>query len=174
MQTNALSAATDRQFWRCPLAPSLSVIDYQKEKTMPFTSFKTEVDASAERLWEMMVEKMRRPDKYVPGVVSVDVVQEFSDLAIERRMTAKEGGAEKTIHEIITADPETMTVIFKLKDDPVYTGYVINMIFDEDGKVELDYTMHWTPKDASAVTNEPDWARAIQGAVLHAKKLAEA
>ena len=140
---------------------------------MPFTSFKTEIDASSERVWDMMIEKIRRPDKYVPGVISVDVLQEFSDLSIERRMTAREGDAEKVVHEIITADPETRTVIFKLKNDPIYTGYVLNMVFDEDGKVELDYTMHWTPKDPAATINEPDWERGIQNAVLHAKKVAE-
>lgn len=98
----------------------------------------------------------------------------MSELSIERRMVVKDGDREKTIHEIITADPGTMTVIFKLKDDPVYTGYVVNMVFDEDGIVELDYTMHWTPKNSTPPTGEPDWVSAIEAAVLHAKQLAEA
>ncbi|MEM7731085.1 MAG: AtaL-like protein, partial [Pseudomonadota bacterium] len=124
---------------------------------MPFTSFKTDINASAERVWEMMVEKIRRPDKYVPGVVSIDVLQQFSELSIERRMTVcGEGNTQKTVREIITADPATRTVIFKLQDDPVYTGYVLNMVFDEGGRVELDYTMHWTLKDPAAPIHEPD------------------
>ncbi|WP_281300246.1 MULTISPECIES: AtaL-like protein [unclassified Iodidimonas] len=141
---------------------------------MPFTNFKTDVHASADLLWDMMVEKIRRPDKFVPGVVSVEILQEFSDLSVERRMTVKDGNNSKIIREIITADPVTRTVIFKLKDDQAYTGYVLNMVFDEDGKVELDYTMHWTPKNPDTQINEPNWESAIHNAVLHAKKLAEA
>lgn len=140
---------------------------------MPFTSFKTAIDAPAERLWALMVEKVRHPDRFVPGVISVEVLHEFSDLAIERRMVVAAPAGEKIVHEIITADPATMTVIFKLKDDPDYTGYVINMIFAEDGKVELDYTLHWTQKDPAAFIAGPDWAEAIKGAVLQAKALAE-
>lgn len=140
---------------------------------MPFTSFKTAIEAPAERLWDMLLEKMRRPDKYVPGVVSVDILRAISDMAVERRMVVKDGSREKTVHEIVSADPETKSVIFKLRNDPVYTGYVLNMIFEEDGKVELDYTLHWTAKDPSLDAVEPDWAKAIEGAVLHAKALAE-
>lgn len=140
---------------------------------MPFTSHKTGINCSADQLWDMMKDKIRRPDKYVPGVIEVQVVQEFGPDSIERRMVAKDGDKQKIVHEIITADPATRTVIFKLKDDPDYTGYVINMIFEEGGVVELDYTMHWTQKDPSKTLAEPDWAKAIRGAVLHAKQLAE-
>lgn len=141
---------------------------------MPSARFRSAIDAPAERLWAMMVEKVRHPDRYVPGVISVEVVQEFSELAIERRMVVRDGEGEKVVHEIITADPATMTVIFKLKDDPAYSGYVINMIFDEDGTVELEYALHWTQKDPAAVIAGPDWSKAIEGGVLHAKAMAEA
>ena len=39
------------------------------------------------------------------------------------------------MREIIAANPTTGTVIFKLKNDPVFTGYVINMVIEEDGVV---------------------------------------
>ncbi|WP_227268101.1 AtaL-like protein [Roseobacter weihaiensis] len=140
---------------------------------MPFTSHKTRIDCAADKLWDMMKDKIRRPDKYVPGVIDVEIVQEFGPDSVERRMVAKDGDGQKTVHETITADDATRTVIFKLKDDPDYTGYVINMIFEEDGVVELDYTMHWTQKDPTKSLSEPDWAKAIEGAVRHAKDLAE-
>ncbi|MBD2843292.1 AtaL-like protein [Erythrobacter rubeus] len=140
---------------------------------MPFTSHKTAIHASAEQVWELMIDKIRRPDKYVPGVVSVEVLQEFSELSIERSMTVQQGDTQKTVREIIWADPNTMAVIFKLKDDPDYTGYVLNMVFEEDGEVQLDITMHWTEKDPDAVIEGPDWEAAVRGAVMHTKELAE-
>ena len=140
---------------------------------MPFATYKASVDAPAGKLWDMMVEKIRHPDKYVPGVVSVRVVKEFGSTAIEREMLVQSDRGEKTVREIISADPVTRTVIFKLKDDPVYSGYVINMVFEENGVVELDYTMHWTTKTGEAEPEGPDFAAAVKGAVLQAKSMAE-
>ncbi len=77
------------------------------------------------------------------------------------------------MREIIAANPTTGTVIFKLKNDPVFTGYVINMVIEEDGVVELDYTMRWTTKDGAPEKEGPDFSVAIKGAVLQAKQMAE-
>ena len=144
---------------------------------MPFTSFKVVVDAPAAVLWAMMEEKVRRPDKYVPGITRAEIRREISPTSVERVMYATGDLGEKTIHEIISWDKATMTVVFKLLNDPVYTGIVTNTVFDEDGKVELGYVMHWTAKDPShpgQQGKEPDWAQGIRAAVLKAKALAEA
>ncbi|MEL6339750.1 MAG: AtaL-like protein [Myxococcota bacterium] len=131
------------------------------------------MNASSEVLWAMLRDKIRRPDKYVPGVVSVEVLSEFGGDSIEREMTVQAGDKQKAVREIITADPVTMTVLFKLKDDPSYTGYVLNTIFDESGVVELEYTLHWTPKQLGEEPAGPDMAAAIKNAVLHTKAMAE-
>ncbi|MEM9761415.1 MAG: AtaL-like protein [Pseudomonadota bacterium] len=140
---------------------------------MPFVAYKTAVDAPADRLWSMMVEKIRRPDRYVPGVVSVRVVSEFGPASIEREMVVEASEGRKTVRELISADETTRTVIFKLKDDPVFTGYVVNMLFEENGMVQLDYTMHWTTKSGQPEPDGPDFAAAIEGAVRQAKRMAE-
>lgn len=140
---------------------------------MILSSAKEPIQASADVIWKLLLDKIRNPQKYVPGVQTVTVVQEFGPDLIEREMFVKDGTGEKTVREIITADPATMTVMFKLKDDPVYTGYVLNMVFDEDGVVQLEYTVHWTPKDPENVPAGPDMAAAIKRAVAHTKELAE-
>lgn len=140
---------------------------------MPFVSYKTRIDAPADRLWSMMVEKMRHPDRYVPGVVSVRVVSEFGPGSIEREMLVQSDQGEKIVREMISADEATKTVIFKLKDDPVFSGYVVNVVLEEDGVVELDYTMHWTMKSGDPEPDGPDFAAAVRSAVLHAKAMAE-
>ena len=64
-------------------------------------------------------------------------------------------------------------MIFKLIDDPVYTGFVVNVVFEEGGRVELDYTMHWTPKAGTEPPGGRDWAETVRRAVLQTKALAE-
>ena len=140
---------------------------------MPFTQYRTTIKAPAALIWAMMKEKIRRPDKYVPGVVSVEIPQEFGPHAVERIMVLDDGKARKTVHEIIAADETTKTVIFKLLDDPVYTGFVSNMVFDGGNSADLDYTMNWVPKDKSLLMREPDWGALIKNAVLQAKRMAE-
>lgn len=140
---------------------------------MGLASTKLKINCSANKLWEMMVEKIRRPDKYVPGVTEVKVLQDFGPLSIEREMIVKNGTEEHTVRELITADETSKTVIFKLKDHPHFTGYVINMIFDDGDDVELDYTAHWTKKDPHSDVLLPNLEEMIRKAVEHTKELAE-
>ena len=140
---------------------------------MPFAHFKTTVDAPATRLWSMLKEKIRRPEKFLPGVVSVEIPKEYGPNTVERIMVIEDGKARKTVHEIVSADEATMTVIFKLKNDPIYTGFVSNTVFEERGRQLLDFTMNWTLKDSSLLIREPDWEAAIKQAAIQAKEMAE-
>jgi hypothetical protein len=139
---------------------------------MPLTSFRAAIDAPAALVWEMMVEKVERPDLYVPGVRRVEIVRRLGPTTVERRMGVGPPGAERDVHELITYDAATMTVVFKLLDDPKYTGFVTNTVFAEGTGTTLDYTMNWQARGEEA--GGADWAAVIRQAVLHAKSLAEA
>ncbi len=138
---------------------------------MPLVNYRVKVHASANKLWDMMLDKMRRPDKYVPGIVRVAILREHSATCIEREMETAQG---KVIRELIVAEPLTLTVIFKSYQDEVYSGFVTNTIFEEDDGVYLDYTLNWTLKPGKSAA-QPDsfWQETIKNAVLHAKQLAE-
>jgi hypothetical protein len=99
------------------------------------------------------------------GVKKVEVVKELGAHQIERKMWL-ENGTE--IHEIITADELTHTVVFKSASNPKMRGFVTNTLYEEGGSVCLEYTMNWDFKGAAP----PDHQK-IQQAVEHAKKLAE-
>ena len=135
----------------------------------------TKVNAPPAVLWQVLVDKVRRPDKYVPGVKqeNVTVVQEFSELAIERKMTL--GG--NLIHEYINADPQTSTVVYKSMPNPAMRGFVTNTMYVEPGPdgdaVYLDYTMNWIFKDEGAPDKQAEMQESIRGAVEHTKKAAE-
>lgn len=139
---------------------------------MPLVNHREKVNASAEKLWAMMQEKMRHPDKYVPGIVHVEILNDYNEFNIERSMKTVHG---KVIRELISADKFTKTVIFKSFHDTMYSGFVSNTIFEEEDGVYLDYTLNWTLKPGQH-DPQPDsfWAETIKKAVLHAKMLAEA
>ena len=140
---------------------------------MPLASYKTAVDVPADRLWDLMLDKMEHPDRYVPGIQRVEILKRFDNGDVERVLRVGEGEAAKSIHELVHADPRTRTVIYKLIDDPVFSGFVANAVFEEDGRVELDFTMHWTPKTGPEPTGGPDWGELVRAAVLQVKSIAE-
>lgn len=135
---------------------------------MPFAAHRVAVRAPVETLWALLVEKIRAPQRFVPGVESVEIVRDLGPLAVERRMLA--GGA--VIHEQIVGDEATLSVFFKLIDDPRHSGFVLNVIYP--GEVpELEFVMHWAPR-AGTPEDATDWQAAIVKAVEQSKALAEA
>lgn len=141
---------------------------------MPLAHHQELIDAPADKVWAMMREKIERPDIYVPGVVKVDIVKRFDDGSVERIMVVRTEAGEKTIHEIIAASDATRMVVFSLKDDPDFYGFISNTVFATERGTVLDYTVNWTPHAEGAAESLPDIAAMIRGAVLHAKHLAEA
>lgn len=141
---------------------------------MPLANHQELIDAPADKVWAMMREKIERPDKYVPGVVEVDIVNRFDDGAVERVMLARTDAGDKQVREIISASDATRTVVFLLKDDPAFVGFITNTVFETDAGTVLDYTVNWTPRSEAAAQGAPDIGAMIRGAVQHAKTLAEA
>jgi hypothetical protein len=135
-----------------------------------FTRHIVEIDAPAHVVWDKLVDKIRRPDKYVPGVTNVEIVDDINELCVERKMSL----GEKIVHEHITADPLTKTVVFKMLSNPTFRGFVINTLYEDDGKVYLDYTMNWHAKDAPGPDSQAEMEQAIRNAVEHTKQIAEA
>ena len=78
--------------------------------TMPaaLVTHTAKVNAPASVMWKLLVEKVRKPHKFIPGLEekNVEVIQDIAPLCIERRMTFE----NDVIHEIITADEATQTV----------------------------------------------------------------
>jgi hypothetical protein len=81
----------------------------------------------------------------------------------------------KVVHEMITADEMTKTVIFKHHHtDDVFRGFVINMVFEEEGEVFLNYTMNWYYKAGEGEDIQAAFQDNIKKAVMKAKEIAEA
>lgn len=140
---------------------------------MAFHTHRVAVRSSMETLWALLVDKIRHPERYVPGVERVEVLRDLGPHAIERRMHLRVGGHLKPVHELVCADALTHSVLYKLVDDPAYTGWVLNLVHEEAGRLELEYTMHWTSRPGLADVPDVDWQAAIAGAVEHTRQIAE-
>jgi len=147
-----------------------------------FISYKAKVNASVPTVWKVLLDKIRRPDKYVPGVVKVEILKELGPNAIERRMETATG---QVIAETISADALTKTVLFKHHNDPKLSGMVTNVVYEEnDGKdVFVEFVMSWTAKSIDSSEEDKKIfeemkarmsAGMIKGAVLKTKEHAEA
>lgn len=136
---------------------------------MPRTSHREEIDIAAADLWAAMIDKIEHPDRYVPGVTKVEILGR-GDEGTERRMTLDNG---KVVHEMISASPATMTVIFKLLDDPDHFGTIRNTVFEVGDRVVLEYALDWTRRDDGETLEAQRQALddMIAVAVRHAKEL---
>lgn len=136
---------------------------------MPKTACSVSVNAPVETVWNLLIDKIRHPERYVPGVTRVTIL-EASDAGVLREMTA--GGLKVT--ERITQDAERREVVFTLVDHPVYMGQVVNRIaVGRDGRPVLEYVMNWMPRACIEAPQGADLAAAVRGTVLHLKELAE-
>ena len=133
---------------------------------MSATSHTTLVNAPVETIWQLLLDKVEHPDKYINGVTDVEVEPGREGVTI-RRMTLPTG---KRITEAITADERTRVVVFKSIGDPDAVALVTNTIFEEDGEVFLNFTYSGAPRAGAAPANMIEM---IHAAVEHTRGLAE-
>jgi Domain of unknown function (DUF1857) len=127
------------------------------------------VNAPLPVLWGIMVDKMRAPYKYLPGITKdqVTIPRDISPMCVERKMNI----GPTTMHEIITADEATLTVVYKSVPGAGSRGFVTNTIVEDGQDLYLDYTMQMVFKDESV--SEAAMKEKIVEAVEHTKQVAE-
>ncbi|MBB3259870.1 hypothetical protein F4827_004685 [Paraburkholderia bannensis] len=136
---------------------------------MALAMHRTASTASPKILWELLLDKIESPERYVPDVTSAEILRRYADNAVERMMH----GPGDPIHELIVWDARSMTIVFKLVDHPVYRGFVTNMILVTDSGCELDFTMNWQAKRGLDPADAPDWQAMLKVAVLKTIHMAE-
>lgn len=140
---------------------------------MAKASFSSPVNAPIEVLWDLLVDKIENPQRYVPGVSDVKILEKDGK-SVLRQMTTP----EITVKERITYDEDSREVVFTLVEHPQFSGEVLNkIIVPPDNKpsdpVILEFILDWQPLNPQAPRDEPDMSETIREAVLHTKQLAE-
>ncbi|WP_350286968.1 AtaL-like protein [uncultured Croceitalea sp.] len=134
-------------------------------------SNQVKIETTESKLWTLLVDKIRHPEKYISEVLEVEIVSD-KDNVVHRKMLIQRGDGKKTIEELITWNEDTGTVMFKMINDPVVNGYVVNQILGTANDLYLDYTMNWFTKDGSPLPKE-QMQIAITNACEHTKQIVE-
>jgi ribosome-associated toxin RatA of RatAB toxin-antitoxin module len=138
---------------------------------MVYATFSAPVNAPLEVLWNLLIDKIENPQKYVPGISQVNILAKDNDHVL-REMTIPTG----IIKEKITYNVNTKEVVFTLVDNPNFSGTVINKIHISQVKNEpitLEFTLNWQLINFDSLSSESDMSETIKQAVLHTKQLAE-
>lgn len=138
---------------------------------MPYATFTTAVNAPINVLWQLLIDKIENPQKYVPGVSDVKILVKNNDYVL-REMTIPTG----IVKEKITHNEASKEVIFTLVDHPLFCGTVINKIHvlpANNDSISLEFTLDWQPLDPDKYQDKTDMSELIKEAVLHTKELAE-
>ena len=141
---------------------------------MALVGYRTQVNAPFDVLWKHLLEKVETPEKFIPAVTRSEILGRLGENTVDRLMYLDDGTGEKPTREIITSDIHTRCIVFKMTDNPVWSGFVTNTVMDEGGQLELDITMHWQAKEEGHPAENAPWAEIVKDAVLQTKELAEA
>jgi len=140
---------------------------------MPFAHHTTTVDAPADLVWSLLLEKIERPERFLASARDVHVTRRPGERAVERTMRIGAADAPRDVREVISYDEPTRTVIFKLLGDATHVGFVTNTVFEDGDVVRLNFTMSWTPR-AGGDDTTPDHAAMIRRAVEATRDVCEA
>ena len=132
---------------------------------MALVSYRTRVNAPIDVLWKHLLEKVETPEKFIPAVTRSEILGRPGPNTVDRLMFLDDGTGEKPTREIITSDVHTRCIVFKMFDNPVWSGFVTNTVLDDrDGQA----------KEAGHPAENAPWAEIVKDAVLQTKELAEA
>jgi ketosteroid isomerase-like protein len=148
---------------------------------MLYSTFSNPVNATIDRIWSFLLDKMEQPHPYIPYEVEKYRIWERYDDGILREIKT----AEMHLTEKTTVDKQTGKITFTLVDHPLFTGQMINQVTlppdnSSDSLPILTYTLDLKPKsDRAEQQKQAQWfikaaqPEAIKQAVLHMKSTIE-
>lgn len=144
---------------------------------MPQLEYFTPVDASLQTIWDVLLDRIEHPDRYMAGVESFSFPESTEDYAI--REVIIQGFP---LRERITIDERQGEVRYELLEHPLFQGDVFNALIppaqdDLKAKPVVQFRMNWQPLSEEAQATEVE-GRAIleeslQQAVHFVRDLAE-
>jgi len=130
--------------------------------------FSTVVHASLDKVWNNLLLKIDTPEKFVPGVSGVEIIEK-NDAYVIRKMTVITDGKATILTEKITFVP--YIVRFQLVEHPTFEGYVTNdLTFISDDRTEMTFDINWIDK---ITQSEVASQEIVQNAVLKTKSFIE-
>lgn len=144
---------------------------------MPKIDYFVPVDAALQTIWDVLLDRIEHPDRYLAGLDSFSFPEGNEDYAI--REVIMNG---QPLRERITIDERQGEVRYQLIDHPLFAGDVYNALIPADAndpkaKPVVQFRMDWRPLSAEATAVEAEAAQAIEDslhqAVHYVRDLAE-
>jgi hypothetical protein len=112
---------------------------------MPKLEYFVPVDAELQTIWDVLLDRIEHPDRYLAGVEAFSFPESEADYAV--REVVIEGAP---LRERITIDERTGEVRYQLLEHPFFTGEVYNELIppaDDDLKAKplVRFRMDWEP-----------------------------
>lgn len=137
-------------------------------KQLKMSQFTTVVNAPLDKVWSDLILKIERPEKFVPGISDVIIIEKNNDY-VTRQMTVTTNETSTILKEKITFVP--YKVRFLLLEHPKLEGYVDNDIkFISDNETEMTFNINWIDKTTKF---EIDSQEIAKNAVLKTKNYIE-
>ena len=131
-------------------------------------SHSEQINATFEILWILLLDKVQHPDITIKEITHVEVLQKYDDGILRQMHTLG-----MIIRERITIDEQNKIIRFDLIENPMFTGYFLNKIKGDDGKLILVYEQNWIPTTSQSRKIETKLPQILIKGVQEMKKLAE-
>ena len=131
-------------------------------------SHSEQINSTFEILWTLLLDKIQNPDKQIKQITQLEILEKYND-GILRQMQA----LGMTIKERVTIDEQNKTIRFELIENSMFTGYFLNKIKGDDGKLILVYEQNWIPTTSQSRKIETKLPQILINGVQEMKELAE-
>ena len=144
---------------------------------MPKIEYFAPVDASLQTIWNVLLDRIEHPDRYMQGVDSFQFVESTEDYAVREILIQN-----FPLRERITIDERLGEVRYELLEHPLFRGDVYNALIppaedDPKAKPVVQFRMDWQPLNeegqAVDVAGKEVLEESLKQAVHYVRDLAE-
>lgn len=116
---------------------------------MPEYKSKVFVNARFEVIWEKLIEKIYHPQKYVQGIVDVQILEDEKDHVL--RLVRFDNPQWQSLKELIVHQKSSGLIVYQLVDHPHFHGETVNICrtTNQVYLCELEYQIDWKLKETS-------------------------
>lgn len=144
---------------------------------MPKLEYFVPVNASLQTIWDVLLDRIEHPERYMQGIDSFEFVESTEDYAVREILIQG-----FPLRERITIDERLGQVRYALEDHPLFQGDVYNALIppaidDPKALPVVQFRMDWQPLNSEAQSVEaegaPLLAASLKDAVHYVRDLAE-
>jgi hypothetical protein len=135
-------------------------------------SVSTTVDATPENIWQLLTERIDKPELNHPEPAELNILQRNADYILRERHV----GPDKFV-ERITVDSAARRVLYTLVNHPTYEGYISHQLLRSDSSGApgciLAFTVDWKMRAGDEIEDVPDMLEETNDDLFHLREAIE-